>query len=530
MKKIIIVLFLLITPYIVFSQEEVKTYTILLAGESFAEPANGWFEDACIKLNATPLNRAIGGLAVGHTANRIAEGSLYTTDELEQIDAFAIMHCHDFDVYDRSQIKVNYTDYVTPFNPWINFAASFDYIIKRYTSDCYNLKFNPKSKYYNTPNGKPAVMVLCTDWHDSRELYNPSIRRLAESWGFPIVEFDKNIGFSKHQLHPVTKLQYSCIYAFNNYPPDSIYGWHPIRGKGEYIQKRMGAIFSDMLAKVLPYKFNAPNARVLTKPINIDFGTTLTIDPGWNNLSDYTKGSISNLFDTDGVSTGISIVVDDAFSGESSSGPLTTNATLNLPSTVTQDMFFGYTSEPTGGFMISKLNAAQKYKLTLFSSRKDVTDNREISFNVKGLNEKTVLVNASNNVDNVAIANDISPTTEGTIKIALKAGPSNNNASKFFYINSLQIASGELTDINEKTVLSNVRMFPNPVAEIVEIVCNEPIKDISIIDVYGKPIKHFNAINTERTQLNVGFLSKGIYLVKVENKMNKISYLRLIKK
>ncbi len=47
--------------------------------------------------------------------------------------------------------------------------------------------------------GKPASIVLCTHWHDSRPIFNTSVRKLAEKWGFPVVEFDRYIGFSKNQ-------------------------------------------------------------------------------------------------------------------------------------------------------------------------------------------------------------------------------------------------------------------------------------------------------------------------------------------
>lgn len=147
------------------------------------------FELGCESLEVAPINRAIGAESIASTANRMFEGTLYSTEEFENIDALVIMQVHEKDVFDESQLK---TDYKTPFN----YAAAFDFVIKRYLTECYNLKFDEHSKYYNSRGGKPAVIVLCIHWHDARVVYNASISKLADKWGFPVMEFDKYIGFS----------------------------------------------------------------------------------------------------------------------------------------------------------------------------------------------------------------------------------------------------------------------------------------------------------------------------------------------
>lgn len=229
-------------------------YTILLSGASFANEPNGWFELGCERLGATPLNRAIGGEAIANTANRMNEGTLYSAEELEMIDAFVIMQVHNRDVFNdtNGELKEDYSMYKMPFDR-TNYAAAFDYVIKKYQTDCYNLKFDSTSKYFNKPHGKPAVIVLCTHWHDSRVLYNTTVRQLAAKWGLPIVEFDRYIGFSMNQAHPVTKQQHSLIYAVDTQTQDGVtYGWHPIRGKDSWIQQRMASIFADLMQRIMP--------------------------------------------------------------------------------------------------------------------------------------------------------------------------------------------------------------------------------------------------------------------------------------
>lgn len=192
---------------------------------------------------------------IANTANRMANGTLYSKEELENIDALVIMQVHNKDVYEELQLKDKYTDYEVPFDR-SNYAAAYDYVIKRYLTECYELRNDTTSKYYNTPYGKPAIIVLCTHWHDCRTVYNESIRKLAAKWGFPLIEFDKYIGFSKNVLHPVTGKPFSQLYSTDIQVTEGIaYGHHPIRGEQSYMQQRMAAIFVDSMNRILPIKY-----------------------------------------------------------------------------------------------------------------------------------------------------------------------------------------------------------------------------------------------------------------------------------
>ena len=86
-KTFLTVLLFYIFTGIAVAQNLSKTteYKILLTGASFASPQNGWFEIGCRKLNAEAINRAIGGEAIANTANRMANGTLYSKEELENI-------------------------------------------------------------------------------------------------------------------------------------------------------------------------------------------------------------------------------------------------------------------------------------------------------------------------------------------------------------------------------------------------------------------------------------------------------------
>ena len=240
MKKLLTLLLALPLAWGHAAAQENAKYTILLTGASFASPQNGWF--------------AIGGESIADTANRMAEGTRWNAGELDEMDALVIMQGHNRDVSATGGLKEKYTDYTTPFDR-SNYAAAFDYVIKRYQSECYALKDDPKSKYYGTKSGKPAVIVLCTDWHDARTTYNAAIRRLAARWGLPLVEFDRNIGFSKDTPNPATGTQQSLLHAQDTQTIEGVaYGWHPQRGQDKYIQQRMAAIFTDTMRRILPAK------------------------------------------------------------------------------------------------------------------------------------------------------------------------------------------------------------------------------------------------------------------------------------
>ncbi|HPR62234.1 MAG TPA: DUF5040 domain-containing protein, partial [Prolixibacteraceae bacterium] len=109
-----LMIFLLMAFFALSAQQ--STNQILLTGASFATSNNGWFEFACEALNATPLNRAVSGESIVHTAEKMNDGTLYSKAELESIDALIIMHVHEKDVFNdpNSWLRNKYYDYQFP--------------------------------------------------------------------------------------------------------------------------------------------------------------------------------------------------------------------------------------------------------------------------------------------------------------------------------------------------------------------------------------------------------------------------------
>lgn len=245
MKKIYIFLLGLICSFSAFSAE--PKYHFMLTGASFAVPENGWFELSCKAFDAEVINKAVSGEAIYHTANRMATNTFYSTSELDRTDAFIIMQVHNQNVADVTWLKEDYTQYTIPTT---NYAVAYDYVIKKYKDDCYKLKDDPTSKYYGTANGKPAVIVLCTHWHDARTTYNPAIRALAQKWNLPLVEWDTNIGFTKDVLE--NGVQPSLQYAKDTEVINGVtYAWHPLRGQEQPIQKKLSAVFNAAMEQIV---------------------------------------------------------------------------------------------------------------------------------------------------------------------------------------------------------------------------------------------------------------------------------------
>ena len=236
---------------------------VLLTGASFAYSGNQWFNKVVQSLGIIGYNKAVSGETIADTADKMNAGTLYTSEEFEQFGVLLIFHSHNTDVFTPSSpdvIKPNYSDYTFPMARTTDGrVAAWDYVLKKYAADCYNAKDNPSSKWYGHAEGKPCIVAVITHWHDARTIFNDSIRQLRDKWGFHLIELDKEIGFSKNQLHPVTGEQVSIIHAVNNSNDTEVidgvtYGWHPTRKEDAYVQIRIAEVVSDNIKKLTKIK------------------------------------------------------------------------------------------------------------------------------------------------------------------------------------------------------------------------------------------------------------------------------------
>ncbi|MCA8967443.1 MAG: PEP-CTERM sorting domain-containing protein, partial [Planctomycetes bacterium] len=170
----------------------------------------------------------------------------------------------------------------------------------------------------------------------------------------------------------------------------------------------------------------------------------------YNNIT-HTQDPLFNLIDTDGLGTGISLIVTDPFWPGSNTGGTGAPGgdAAGIPASATADNLFGSLVsfggflEPTGGVTFGGLDAsgATRYDFLFFASRMSVTDVRETQYDLTGANAGMALLDASNNTDNVAWIRGIQADANGEIVLNVTAGPNNTNSNGFYYLGYLQITT-----------------------------------------------------------------------------------------
>ena len=182
------------------------------------------------------------------------------------------------------------------------------------------------------------------------------------------------------------------------------------------------------------------NDFMLENPVLVDFGLWLSGHP-FNNLKDPwdprsdLAAPVLNMIDDKGNNTGFALAITDGFSAVNDLGAW--GNTLGLPDPVAVDAFWGDMWMPDGQITLSNLNKSDKYDLVFYGSRRDVGDNRETIYEVKGANSGSASLNTSNNKSEVAVVTGITPDAEGNISILTKAGPNNNTPERFYYLNTM---------------------------------------------------------------------------------------------
>ena len=143
------------------------------------------------------------------------------------------------------------------------YAAGYDYLLKKYALDCYNLRLNPDSKWYGTKSGKPVIIVCTTQWHDGYVRFNEGIKNVARRHGAILCDVANNVGFSYMQTNPQDddSICWNALHCNNtsigsgndteNIPIHGIMynnmGWHPTRDWSCYVQMKRAQILAESL-------------------------------------------------------------------------------------------------------------------------------------------------------------------------------------------------------------------------------------------------------------------------------------------
>lgn len=262
-----------------------KNKMAFLIGDSIAVESSGWFQNACHKAGYEGINVAISGGNIMYDADRIWRGTLYTEQELEDMDTLVICHTHNYDITIPDNLKDTVADYeagLSPTNPdhqvvpvtpgsangttdgvAANYATAYDYLIKKHMDDCYKLRLKANSKYYGTKCGKLPKIIICSYWQDAYTVFNESSRLIAKKFNITYCDFANNTGFSYRQTNPddPDSIRISALYCNNSVyggtndthdiPIDGVtytnMGWHPTRDVNSRLSKQMGDILSKFL-------------------------------------------------------------------------------------------------------------------------------------------------------------------------------------------------------------------------------------------------------------------------------------------
>ena len=170
----------------------------------------------------------------------------------------------------------------------------------------------------------------------------------------------------------------------------------------------------------------------------IDFGSTTypTTATGWNNITAPTTGSITNLVESSGSTSTLSLqIVKDPSNGYGASSTSGYKQTLlDYPLTAVQDSHYGYQSG--GTYKVNGLDNGMNYSLRFFGCRSGVTDSRKAAFTINGQQQ---ILETTNNTQTI-VFNNIVPTS-GSITIDFNVG----TGSDYAYLNVLDIVEFQAT-------------------------------------------------------------------------------------
>lgn len=172
----------------------------------------------------------------------------------------------------------------------------------------------------------------------------------------------------------------------------------------------------------------------------IDFGhpDSQTTATGWNNIYSGHEANIA-LVDSTGAASPLTLSVTPALPG--SFGNTSGTTAGPYPATATQDSFFtsttGYYGSPAKfTYTISGLSSSRTYTIALYASR--IGSGGEVRTTLYTVNGKTAVLNAAENVSNVATISGVTPIN-GQIIVTQEKDASNNNANGFSYLGVMEI-------------------------------------------------------------------------------------------
>ena len=256
----------------------------------------------------------------------------------------------------------------------------------------------------------------------------------------------------------------------------------------------------------------------------LDFGapTVQTSTTGWNNITAPTTGSVKNLVDATGTTSGLTFTIvkdpSNGYAANNTNGP--TQTILDYPSSAVSDSHFGWQSG--GSYRINGLDNSKVYHIRIFSSRLFVSDSRKGTFTING---QQLSLEAAGNTSQTVQFTNLAPSSGAlTINLTVAAG------AGFAYINVMDVveatptaparkAADETIAVEEPVVMDGtIEVSPNPVkTELTVFVQSESQQSagIQIFDLVGRELYRIDGESNRNHLFDVRSLSQGMYLIRI---------------
>jgi len=114
---------------------------------------------------------------------------------------------------------------------------------------------------------------------------------------------------------------------------------------------------------------------------------------------------------------------------------------------------------------------------------------------------------------------------ESSVSIAFKF-VSTNDAGGVWDVDNIVVS--DATDISK--VSDNLKIFPNPAINDLNISSVSNINNITVSNVIGQTVLSFNDVNADHFTVNVADLTKGVYLINIENADGTSAITKFVKK
>jgi large repetitive protein len=169
----------------------------------------------------------------------------------------------------------------------------------------------------------------------------------------------------------------------------------------------------------------------------INFTSTGSAASPWNNISTYTANTVlSNLMNSNNISTSASITLVEGWTGPNPNGNNTGNNSGIYPDAVMASSFY-IQDNSSRSILLSGLNPSKTYDFTFFASRMGVADVRNTIYSS---GTKSAILNASGNTSTTASITAIKPNASGNITITVSRDP----ASAYGYLGAMIIREYDL--------------------------------------------------------------------------------------